>query len=320
MGKNIVIFRKLGSSSLNVSPICFGGNVFGWTVNESDSYRILDKFVDSGFNFIDTADMYSRWVPENRGGESETIIGNWLQKRGGREKVIIATKFGMEMGPDKVGLSKRYMATAVEDSLRRLQTDYIDLYQSHKDDENTPVTETLEGYQKLIEDGKVREIGASNFSSTRLKEAIDASTNGLPRYQTLQPRYSLVEREEFEKELEQLTQDENIGVISYFSLASGFLTGKYKSEQDLSGRPRGPGVQKYLNEQGFRVISALHDVADRHAVKVGQVAIAWLLARPSVTAPIVSATSVQQLQELIETIDITLTDEDIKEIDASSAF
>lgn len=313
-------YRKLGSSSLNVSPICLGGNVFGWTVDERQSFKLLDGFIDSGFNFIDTADMYSRWVQDNRGGESETIIGNWLKKRGGRDKVIIATKFGMEMAPNKVGLSPEYMMQAVEDSLRRLQTDYIDLYQSHKDDENTPVTATLEGYQRLIEQGKVREIGASNFSATRLQEALDASDNGLPRYQSLQPLYSLVERNEYETEMEELCRQENVGVISYFSLASGFLTGKYRNEQDLSGRARGPAVQKYLNADGFRVISTLNEIAEQYDSKIGQVAVAWLMARPSVTAPIVSATNMEQLQELLDSAELSLGEENINKIDKASAF
>ena len=313
-------YRKLGSSSLNVSPICLGGNVFGWTVDERQSFQLLDGFIDSGFNFIDTADMYSRWVQDNRGGESETIIGNWLKKRGGRDKVIIATKFGMEMAPNKVGLSPEYMMQAVEDSLRRLQTDYIDLYQSHKDDENTPVTATLEGYQRLIEQGKVREIGASNFSATRLQEALDASDNGLPRYQSLQPLYSLVERNEYETEMEELCQKENVGVISYFSLASGFLTGKYRNEQDIDGRARGPAVQKYMNTDGFRVISTLSEIAEQHDSKIGQVAVAWLMARPSVTAPIVSATNMEQLQELLDSAELSLGEENINKIDKASAF
>ena len=312
-------YRKLGASSLNVSPICFGANVFGWTTDEKESLRLLDAFLDAGFNFVDTADVYSIWVARNNGGESETIIGRWLKDRGGRDRVILASKFGMEMGADKVGLSPAYMFEAVEASLRRLQTDYIDLYQSHKDDPKTPIEATLEGYAKLIEQGKVREIGASNFSAARLKESLDLSARtGLPRYQSLQPLYSLVERAEYEGELENLCSEQDVGVISYFSLASGFLTGKYRSESDLEGRIRGPRVQKYLNEYGFRVVKTLEEVAEKHGTKPGAVALAWLLARPSVTAPIASATNLLQLEELISAAELTLDESDIDELNRAS--
>ena len=313
-------YQKLGASCLNVSPICFGGNVFGWTATEKDSFRILDAFLDAGFNFIDTADVYSRWADGNEGGESEIILGKWLKSRGRRGKIVLATKFGMDMGSDKVGLSPEYMATAVEASLRRLQTDYIDLYQSHKDDDETPVAATLEAYAKLIEQGKVREIGASNFATKRLKEALDASAKeGLPRYQSLQPLYSLVERREYEGEMEDLCSEENIGVISYFSLASGFLTGKYRSSSDVHGRTRGPAVQKYMNEDGFRVVEALDEVAEKHSAKLGQVALAWLMARPSVTAPIASATNLDQLEELVSAADLILDPQDINKINEASS-
>lgn len=313
-------YQKLGASCLNVSPICFGGNVFGWTATEKDSFRILDAFLDAGFNFIDTADVYSRWADGNEGGESEIILGKWLKSRGRRGKIVLATKFGMDMGSDKVGLSPEYMATAVEASLRRLQTDYIDLYQSHKDDDRTPVAATLEAYAKLIEQGKVREIGASNFATNRLKEALDASAKeGLPRYQSLQPLYSLVERREYEGEMEDLCSEENIGVISYFSLASGFLTGKYRSSSDVHGRTRGPAVQKYMNEDGFRVVEALDEVAEKHSAKLGQVALAWLMARPSVTAPIASATNLDQLEELVSAADLILDPQDINKINEASS-
>ena len=312
-------YQKLGASCLNVSPICFGGNVFGWTASEKDSFRILDAFLDAGFNFIDTADVYSRWADGNEGGESEIILGKWLKSRGRREKIVLATKFGMDMGSGKVGLSPEYMAAAVEASLRRLQTDYIDLYQSHKDDDRTPVAATLEAYAKLIEQGKVREIGASNFATNRLKEALDASAKeGLPRYQSLQPLYSLVERREYEGEMEDLCSEENIGVISYFSLASGFLTGKYRSSSDVHGRTRGPAVQKYMNEDGFRVVEALDEVAEKHNAKPGQVALAWLMARPSVTAPIASATNLNQLEELVSAVDLILDPQDINKINEAS--
>jgi len=312
--------RRLGTSSLEVSPISFGGNVFGWTADEAMSFKLLDAFIDAGFNFIDTADVYSRWAPGNKGGESEAIMGKWLAGRGDRDKLVVATKFGMEMAPGKVGLSTRYMTEAVEASLRRLKTDYIDLYQSHKDDPDTPVEETLGAFAKLIEQGKVREIGASNFSAARLKQSLDASTaQGLPRYQSLQPLYSLVERKSFEGELESLCLKEKVGVIGYYSLASGFLTGKYRSKADMDGRTRAPRVEKYVNEAGFRVLDALDEVAARHGAKPGQVALAWLIARPSVTAPIASATNLEQLKELTASASIELDAADIDRIDKASA-
>ena len=311
--------RQLGASSLTVAPIAFGGNVFGWTADEAMSFKILDAFVGAGFDFIDTADVYSRWNEGNEGGESETIIGNWLASRGGRDKVVIATKVGMEMGPDKVGLSPKYMAEAVEASLKRLQTDYIDLYQSHRDDPDTPVEATLEAYSRLIEQGKVREIGASNFTAERLGEALALSQKGLPRYQSLQPKYSLVERDSFEGALEDLCLAENVGVIGYFSLASGFLTGKYRSKADMAGRTRGSRVEKYLNAKGLGVVAALDAVADKHSAKPGQVAMAWLLARPSVCAPIASATNLAQLDELLKSVDVVLDADDSARLDAASA-
>jgi len=311
--------RRLGTSSLEVTPITFGANVFGWTADEAMSFELLDAVVDSGINFIDTADVYSRWADGNSGGESETIMGNWLASRGGRDNLIIATKFGLEMGPDQKGLSPEYMTRAVEDSLRRLQTDYIDLYQSHRDDPDTPVADTLEAYARLIEAGKVREIGASNFEADRLTEALDASDEqGLPRYQSLQPLYSLVERAAFEDELEAVCLERNVGVIGYYSLASGFLTGIYRSTDDLAGRTRGPRVEKYLNEAGYRVLDALDAVAEKHSAKLGQVALAWLIARPSVTSPIASATNLDQLEELVGAAQLTLDQADIDQIDQAS--
>jgi len=311
--------RQLGQSSLHVYPITFGGNVFGWTADEKTSFSLLDGFVGAGFNFIDTADVYSRWHPGNTGGESEVIIGNWLKARGGREKIVLATKLGIEMAPGKKGLSRKYMMQAVEDSLRRLQTDYIDLYQSHRDDPETPIEETLSAYADLIKQGKVREIGASNFSAERMAESLKISTEkGLPRYQSLQPQYSLVERTEFEGPLEELCLREKVGVIGYYSLASGFLTGKYRSKADMEGRLRGARVEKYLNDYGFGVVAALDDVAKRYNVKPGQVAIAWLIARPSVTAPIASATNLDQLKELMGAAEITLDAAAIQQIDAAS--
>ncbi len=311
--------RRLGQSSLHVYPITFGGNVFGWTADEAMSFKLLDAFVASGFNFIDSADVYSRWHPGNKGGESEVILGNWLKARGSRDKVIIATKLGNEMGPGKKGLSRAYMMRAVDDSLRRLRTDYIDLYQSHRDDTDTPIEETLSAYEDLIKQGKVREIGASNFTAPRLAEALKVSTEkGLPRYQSLQPHYSLVERGEFEGPLEDLCLREKIGVIGYYSIASGFLTGKYRSQSDIQGRARGSRARKYMNDYGFGVIAALDDVAKRFGAKPVQVAMAWLIARPSVTAPIASATNLDQLTELLRSVDLKLDAAAIQQIDAAS--
>ena len=311
--------RQLGQSSLRVTPITFGGNVFGWTADEKTSFALLDSFVASGFNFIDSADVYSRWHPGNKGGESEAIIGNWLKSRGGRDKVIIATKLGIEMTPGKKGLSRKYMMQAVEDSLQRLQTDYIDLYQSHRDDPDTAIEETLSAYADLIKAGKVREIGASNFSAERLAESLKISTEkGLPRYQSLQPHYSLVERQEFEGPLEDLCLKEKIGTIGYYSLASGFLTGKYRAASDTQGKARGSRVEKYMNDYGFGVIAALDDVAKRYNTKPVQIALAWLIARPSVTAPIASATTLEQLGELLKAAEIKLDAAAIAQIDAAS--
>lgn len=311
--------RILGQSSLEVPPITFGCNVFGWTVDEASSFTLLDAWLDAGFNFLDTADVYSRWVPGNSGGESEAIIGKWMKARGNRDKIVLATKLGIELAPGRKGLSKAYMQTAVEDSLRRLQTDYIDLYQSHRDDPDTAIEETLSSYADLIKQGKVREIGASNFSADRLAESLKVSVDkGLPRYQSLQPQYSLVERYEFEGPLEDLCLDEKIGVIGYYSLASGFLTGKYRKQADTQGRPRGSRVEKYMNDQGFAVLEALDQVAKRYEAKPGQVAVAWLIARPSVTAPIVSATNLEQLAELVEAAEIELDPDSIRKIDEAS--
>ena len=311
--------RRLGQSSLEVSPITFGCNVFGWTADEKTSFALLDAWVDAGFNFFDTADVYSRWHPGNAGGDSELIMGKWFKARGNRDKIVLATKLGIEMAPGKKGLSRAYMQTAVEDSLRRLQTDYIDLYQSHRDDPETPIEETLSAYADLIKQGKVREIGASNFSADRLAESLKISTEtGLPRDQRLQPQYSLVERADFEGPLEDICLSEKIGVIGYYSLASGFLTGKYKSRADMEGRVRGPRVEKYINDYGFGVIKALEDVAVRYDANPGQIALAWLIARPSVTAPIASATNLEQLAELAEAAEIELDADSIARIDAAS--
>lgn len=299
--------RKLGDSGLEVSPLAFGGNVFGWTADETMSFRLLDAFVAEGFNLIDTADVYARWVQGLEGGESETIIGKWLKRRGKRQSVIIATKVGKEMGPDKKGLSRSYIFQAVEESLRRLQTDYIDLYQSHEDDTQTPLEETLDAFDRLIQDGKVRAIGASNFSAKRLAEALQVSEQyGYPRYQSLQPLFNLYDRADYEKDLEPLCREKGLAVISYFSLASGFLTGKYRSEADLADRARADIVKKYLNERGYRILEALGRVAQQHNVTPAQAALAWLIAQPTITAPIASATNLEQLNQLIQATTLEL--------------
>jgi aryl-alcohol dehydrogenase-like predicted oxidoreductase len=294
--------------------------VFGWTIDQATSFKILDGFVDAGFTFIDTADIYSSWAPGNKGGESETIIGNWLKQTGKRSKVIIATKVGMEMGAQDKGLSKRYILREVEASLKRLQTDYIDLYQSHKDDLATPLEETLEAYSQLVKEGKVRVIGASNFTHDRLAEALRLSEeNAWPRYESLQPNYNLYDRDDFETNLEPLCLNSDVGVIPYYSLASGFLTGKYRSEQDTAGAKRGQGVKKFLNERGFRILAALDMVAKEYNANPARVALAWLMARPSVTAPIASATNLEQLKDLTEAVHLELSPGAIEQLNAASA-
>jgi len=285
----------------------FGGNVFGWTVDDAMGFQLLDSFVAAGFNAIDTADVYSKWVPGHTGGESETLIGKWLKRSGNREKVIIATKVGIEMGPGRKGLSRARILSAAEESLSRLQTDYIDLYQSHTDDSETPLEETLGAYADLIRQGKVRAIGASNYKANRLAAALELSKkSGLPRYESLQPHYSLVERAQYESELAPLCSKEGLGVINYYPLASGFLTGKYRSEADLKKSPRGQSVKKYLNERGLKTLAALDQVAQKHSATPAQVALAWCWARPGITAPIVSATNLEQLKELMQSVNLQL--------------
>jgi aryl-alcohol dehydrogenase-like predicted oxidoreductase len=311
--------RKLGNSGLQVSPLAFGGNIFGWTVDEAMSFKLLDAFIESGFNLIDTADVYSKWAPGNKGGESETIIGKWLKQGGKREKAIIATKVGSEMGPDQKGLSRTYILRAVEASLARLQTDYIDLYQAHIDDLQTPLEETLEAFTELVTQGKVRAIGASNYTAERLSEALEVSTeHGFARYESLQPLYNLYDRAEYEAKLEPLCQEKRLGVIPYFSLASGFLTGKYRSEKDLLKSPRGQMVKKYLNERGFRILAALDQVAKQYNSTPAQVSLAWLIARPSITAPIASATNLEQLKDLIEATELKLDNSSIELLNQAS--
>ena len=312
--------RKLGRSGLEIAPLVLGGNVFGWTADESASFAVLDAFVGAGFNCIDTADVYSRWAPGHTGGESETVIGAWLKARGARDKVIIATKFGAPMADDKKGLSRAYMMQAVEASLKRLQTDYIDLYQSHFDDPETPQEEVAEGFAALVQQGKARVVGASNFSAERLGSALEiAAAAGLPRYESLQPQYNLADRDSFEGALQDLCVKEDVGVIPYYSLASGFLTGKYRSEADLGKSPRGRGVKRYLDDRGLRILKALDAVSTAVGGTPAQVSLAWILAQPGLTAPIASATSVAQLDELVGAARLRLEADQLKALNAASA-
>jgi aryl-alcohol dehydrogenase-like predicted oxidoreductase len=312
--------RKLGNSGLEIAPLVFGGNIFGWTVDQAASFKLLDAFLAAGFNSVDTADVYSKWVPGHSGGESEIIIGEWMKRSGNRNEVIVATKVGMDMGDGKKGLSKAHILRAAEDSLRRLQTDYIDLYQSHIDDPDTPLEETLEAYSELIQQGKVRAIGASNHKAERLTAALETSRkSGLPAYQTLQPNYSLIERVEYENNLEPVCEREGLGVINYFPLAGGFLSGKYRSEKDATGKPRARNVTKYLNERGFKIVGALDQIAKKYNATPARISLAWLLARPSITAPIVSATNLDQLNDLISSVDLVLDRQSIEFLNQASA-
>jgi aryl-alcohol dehydrogenase-like predicted oxidoreductase len=313
--------REIGTSGIKVHPLAFGGNVFGWTIDEKKSFEILDAFVDAGLDLIDTADVYSAWVPGNKGGESETIIGNWLKHSGKRDKVVIATKVGKPMGEGKKGLSKAYINKAVEASLKRLQTDHIDLYQSHDDDQETPLLETMEAFTDLIKAGKVRTIGASNYSGPRFREALNVSAeHSLEAYQCLQPEYNLYMREHYEKELEPICREKQVGVISYYSLASGFLTGKYRSERDLSQSARGQGVKKFIDPRGYKILAALDKVSAAHDVSQAAVALAWIMVRPRITAPIASATKIEQLADLIKAVDLKLAAEDIDELNKASSY
>ena len=311
--------RKLGNSDLFVTPITFGGNVFGWTIDEAKSFEILDGFLAAGFNFIDTADVYSRWKPGNNGGESEAIIGNWMASRKNRQQVIIATKVGSDLGDGKKGLTKKYITQAVEDSLTRLKTDYIDLYFSHYEDPETPILETLEAYDSLIKAGKVRWIGASNYSAENLLEALETSKkHSLAKYQVFQPEYNLYNRSKFETEYEQICVEHQLGVTNYYALASGFLTGKYRSEADLNKSQRGGGMKSFLNDRGQQILTALDQVAEQYNATPASVALAWLIARPSITAPIASVTSLEQLKDFTKATSISLQTEDIALLDEAS--
>ena len=312
--------RELGRSGLMAVPIAFGGNVFGWTADEARSFELLDAFVEGGGNLIDTADKYSSWVPGNRGGESETIIGRWLKRSRKRNRVLIATKAGMDLGGDRSGLSRRHLMRSVDESLGRLGIDCIDLYQAHIDDTNTPIEETLSAYADMIRAGKIRAIGASNYSAERLTLALDTANRlGLPRFQTLQPEYNLMVRQPFEASLQALCVREQISVIPYYALASGFLTGKYRQAADASGRPRGGRVATYLNERGFRILAALDTVAAQHRTSLTAVALAWLRERASVAAPIASATSAAQLNDLFASLQVVLDEQSRQLLDEASA-
>jgi aryl-alcohol dehydrogenase-like predicted oxidoreductase len=311
--------RRLGRTDLSIAPLVLGGNVFGWTADKNTSFAVLDRFAAAGLTAIDTADVYSGWVAGNKGGESEMIIGEWLKARGNRNRVIVITKVGSPMGKGKEGLSPRYIAEAAEASLKRLQTDVIDLYLSHWPDMATPVEETLGAYQRLIEQGKIRWCGASNLSAKMLEAALAASqARGLPRYEVLQPEYNLADRREFESGLADLCRREQIGVVSYFSLAKGFLSGKYRGEADLSKSPRGDGVRSYLNPRGFRILDALEAVASSHKAKPAEVALAWAMARPGITAPIASATSLEQTESLVRATELALTGADMDALNKAS--
>lgn len=313
--------RQLGQSGLSVSPICLGGNVFGWTADERTSFAILDAWVDAGFNFIDTADVYSRWAPGHAGGESETVIGKWIKQGGRRDKVVIATKVGFDMGEGKGGLSPKWISQAVDDSLRRLNVEQIDLYQAHKDDEATDLEATLEAFAKLVESGKVRAIGASNYSAARLQQALDTSARmGVPRYESLQPLYNLYDRAVFEKELQPLCVKEGLGVISFYALAAGFLTGKYRRAEDAAKSARGANtVRKYLNERGLKILAALDEAGKRTGAPAARVAIAWVMAQPGITAPIASASSLEQVREIAKASELKLDAETMQLLDRASA-
>ncbi|HLJ71501.1 MAG TPA: aldo/keto reductase [Roseiarcus sp.] len=314
-------YRRLGRTGLQIAPLVLGGNVFGWTADKARSFELLDRFVEAGFNAIDTADVYSAWAPGNKGGESETIIGEWIKSRGARGRVIVITKVGSPMGPGKKGLSPKYIEEACEASLKRLGIEAIDLYLSHWPDPDTPYEQTLAGYAKLLEKGKVRFIGASNLNAEQLRAALAAARrNNLPRYEALQPEYNLYDRGSFDGPLRELCMAEEIGVITYFSLAKGFLSGKYRSEADLGQSPRGGGVKAYLNERGRRILHALDEVSRRLSAKPAEVALAWLMARPGVTAPIASATNLDQLESLIKAASLSLAPAEMKALDEASAL
>jgi aryl-alcohol dehydrogenase-like predicted oxidoreductase len=307
--------RKLGATNLVIAPLVLGGNVFGWTADKETSFSLLDAFLEAGFNAIDTADVYSRFAPGNKGGESETILGEWMKSRGNRDRVVLITKAGLAMGEGMEGLGRNYLRQACEASLKRLQTDYIDLYLSHRADPNVPIEETLEIFQELIDGGKVRHAGCSNYTAEQLSAALASRGAGRASYQVLQPEYNLLERKSFEGALEGICQTQGVGVIAYFSLAAGFLTGKYRRPEDLAGSARGRMISKYLTPRGLALLAAVDKVARRHGVTPAQVSLAWLMCRRSVTAPIASATSLAQLREITKSVELELTIEDLRELD-----
>ena len=316
--------RELGKSGIMVAPLALGTNVIRWTIDDAMTFKLLDAFTDAGLNLIDTADVYSRWVPGNKGGESETVIGNWLKQTGKRDKVIIATKVGhtMGMGDGMKGLSKKYIMQAVEASLKRLQTDYIDLYQSHEDDLNTPMEETLETYDLLMKQGKIKAIGASNFTAGRLAQSLEVSKkHGFPAYQTLQPMYNMYDRADFEKELQPLCVEKNISVICYYGLAKGFLTGKYRTKEDAeSGNYGSRIVGNYMNERGMRILAALDEVAKQYNSNPARVSLAWLMAQPAIGAPIASATNLNQMEDLIKSVELKLDKASIEKLTEASKY
>ena len=313
--------RSLGRSSLQVSPLCLGGNVFGWTADEATSFRLLDAWLDAGMNFVDTADVYSRWAPGHSGGESERVLGKWLRSSGKRAQVVLATKVGKDMGDGKIGLRPEYIRQAVDASLQRLQTDYIDLYQSHDDDPQVPLADVMGTFGELIAEGKVRAVGASNYSAARLAEALRTSEqHGLARYESLQPLYNLYDRAVFEKELQPLCVEHKVGVINFYSLAAGFLTGKYRTAEDASKSPRGAKTtQLYLNDRGLRILAALEQVSSRLDAPLGEVAVAWVMRQPAIASPIASASNLEQLQSLIRASQLPLDDDAMAVLNAASA-
>ncbi|HKJ34159.1 MAG TPA: aldo/keto reductase [Balneolales bacterium] len=313
--------RKLGNTDLSIAPLVFGGNVFGWTIDKKQSFKLLDQFVDGGFNTIDTADVYSRWVEGNQGGESETIIGEWMKARGNRDDITLITKVGSDVGQGHKDLTEGHILKAVDKSLQRLQTDHVDLYLTHWDDDKTPVEETLGAYQKLIEAGKVRWIGASNLSYDRLKASLDASKNeGLPRYEVFQPEYNLYARQGFEEGVGPLCKEHGLGVISYYSLARGFLTGKYRSKKDFGKSVRGSQAVKYLDERGQRILEALDELSEKHNVSLAAIALAWLIAQPLVTAPIASATKADHVRAFSEAVNVNLSKDDLERLNQASTY
>lgn len=309
--------RQLGRTDIRIAPLVLGGNVFGWNCDRETTFAVLDAFLDAGFNAVDTADVYNRYQPGLKGGESETLIGEWMKDRGVRDRVVVVTKGGLAMGEGLEGLGRDYLPRACEASLKRLQTDYIDVYMSHRADANTPIEETLETFQGLIDAGKIRHAGCSNYSAAELSEALAAAGGGRARYEVLQPLYNLAQRKAYEGELEAVCSEHGLGVIAYYALAAGFLTGKYRGEADLEGSDRGHVVSKLLNPAGLALLDALDDVAARHSATPAQVSLAWLMARPSVTAPIASVTKIKQLDDIIGAAKLDLSADDIAALDAA---